>query len=124
LTYGDPAFVHQHVVDAFAAQEADDRTKPIALTFALVGLYLRVEQGRSGRQVQRVHMRLAQRKRQWPTFSLPRARGAITAADVLNAAPGRERDEAIDAWCRSVWNAFCENRALVVTLLNEYGISS
>lgn len=40
LAHRDPAFLHQHVVDAFAAQHADDSTKPITLVFALVGLYL------------------------------------------------------------------------------------
>ena len=41
LSHPDPSFIHQYVVDAFAAQTADENTKPIALTFALVGLYLR-----------------------------------------------------------------------------------
>jgi hypothetical protein len=117
LTHGDPAFIHQHVVDAFGAQQADKSTKPITLTFALVGLYLRVEKRRSGRQVQLVHMKLAQRKRQWPTWSLPRERGTMTAADVLLAAPGTERDRAIDAWCASVWKAFRAHREAVVKLL-------
>lgn len=43
LTRGDPGFIHQHVVDAFTAQHADETTEPITLTFALVGLYPRVE---------------------------------------------------------------------------------
>jgi hypothetical protein len=43
LAHGDPSFIHQHVVDAFAAQTADDRTKPIKLALALIGLYLHVE---------------------------------------------------------------------------------
>src|SRR6478736_2672756 len=60
LAHGDPSFIHQHVVDAFAAQNADEQTKPIKLTFALVGLYLYVEKGFSGKRVQRVHMALAQ----------------------------------------------------------------
>ncbi len=77
LTHGDPAFIHQHVVDAFAAQAADDSTKPIALTFALVGLYLHVDRGRTGRRVQLVHMQLAQRKRRWPTWSRPLNRVVI-----------------------------------------------
>jgi hypothetical protein len=59
----DPAFIHQHVVDAFAVQHADARTKPIAVTFAPVGLYLHIEKGYSGKLVQRVHMDLAKRKR-------------------------------------------------------------
>ena len=29
LAHGDPAFIHQHVVDAFAAQTADENIKPI-----------------------------------------------------------------------------------------------
>jgi hypothetical protein len=122
LTHGDPAFIHQHVVDAFAAQQADESTKPITVTFALVGLYLRVEKRRTGRQVQLVHMKLAQRKRKWPTWPLPRERGTMTAADVILAAPGPTRDEAIDAWCASAWQAFRSHRDAVVKLLEEYGI--
>jgi hypothetical protein len=52
LTHGDPAFIHQHVVDAFAAQQADGASKPIGVIFALVGLYLHVERQFSGRHVQ------------------------------------------------------------------------
>jgi Family of unknown function (DUF5946) len=122
LTHGDPAFIHQHVVDAFAAQHADDHTKAITLTFALVGLYLHVERAWSGRQVQLAHMKLAQRKRRWPAWSLPRERGTVTAADVMLASPGLERDKVIDVWCASVWNAFRRNRDAVVSLLAEYGI--
>ena len=36
LAHGDPAFIHQHVVDAWIVQSADDRTKPIGLAFALI----------------------------------------------------------------------------------------
>jgi Family of unknown function (DUF5946) len=121
LTHSDPAFIHQHVVDAFAAQSADDSTKPITLTFALVGLYLHVEKGRTGRRVQLVHMQLAQRKRPWPTWPLPLERGRMTAEDVMRSPPGVERDKAIDAWCASVWQAFSSHRDAVVELLAEYG---
>lgn len=75
LSLGDPEFIHQHVVDAFTAQCADEHTKPIAITFALVGLYLHVEKGLTGRQVQRAHMELARTKRTWPAFTLPTDRG-------------------------------------------------
>jgi len=122
LTRGDSTFIHQHVVDAFAAQHADETTKPIALTFALVGLYLHVERGLSGRQVQRAHMALAHRKRKWPAFSLPSERGVLTAADVIRAAEGPDRDKAIHAWCAAVWDVFRENQTIVVRLLDEYGI--
>jgi hypothetical protein len=58
LAHPDPAFIHQHAVDAFAAQSADEETRPITLVFALVGLYLLMEKGYSGREVQRAHMRM------------------------------------------------------------------
>jgi hypothetical protein len=119
LAHRDPSFLHQHVVDAFAAQQADELTKPIKLTFALVGLYLHVEREFSGKQVQRVHMALAQRKQPWPSFALPYDRGALTAADVLAVPAGTERDHAIHAWCASVWQAFRECRETVVALLRD-----
>jgi hypothetical protein len=122
LTHGGASFLHQHVVDAFTVQLADDRTKPIALTFGLVGLYLHIEKQFTGKQVQRAHMRLARRKRGWPVFPLPRERGAVTAIDVLAAPAGLARDNAIDVWCRSVWNAFRESHETVAALLRDDGI--
>ncbi len=123
LGHGGPEFIHQLVVDAWAAQHATATTKPIALTFALVGLYLHVEKGVSGRQVQRVHMTLAKRKREWPSFPLPSDRGSMTAREVMAAPPGPERDRAIDAWCESVWKSFRSSEPTVVELLQQYGIS-
>jgi hypothetical protein len=120
LTHGGAAFIHQHVVDAFTAQTADERTKPIALTFALVGLYLHVERQFSGREVQQAHQRLARRKQTWPSFVLPRDRGSVTAADVLARRAGMERDAAIHAWCVSVWGAFRESEREVEDLLSRY----
>src|SRR5437764_2828276 len=122
LMHGDLTFIHQHVVDAWAAQHADERTKPIGLTFALVGLYLHLEKGLSGREVQRAHMQMGRRKRQWPAFVLPKERGAITAVDVMAVSEGPERDQAIDDWSRSVWDAFSANRPAVAALLREFGI--
>lgn len=122
LAHGDAAFIHQHVVDAWASQHADEQTKPIALTFALIGLYLHVERGFSGRQVQRAHRTLARRKRSWPSFSLPQERGSITASRVMAAPAGPERDRAIDVWCASVWAAFGDSHRAVAELVEEHGI--
>ncbi len=120
--HGDLSFILQHVVDAYAAQQADEHTKPIQLAFSLIGLYLHVEEQFSGRQVQRTHQLLAQRKQTWPTFSLPRNRGSITAADVMAAPPGPERDHAIHQWCVSVWDAYRDNHQAVASLLRDRGI--
>ena len=88
LAHVDPAFIHQNVVDAFAAQTAGETTKPITIVFALIGLYLYVEKGYTGKQVQRAHMQLAKFRRQWFMPALPLDRGAIRIQDVLAAAPG------------------------------------
>ena len=124
LTLGDATFIHQHVVDAFAAQHATEATKPITVAFALIGLYLHVERGFTGRQVQRAHMMLARRSRTWPTFGLPDTRGALTAADVLTAPAGRERDRAISAWCAAVWSAYAEIAPDVAALARAHGLDA
>ncbi|HLJ38031.1 MAG TPA: DUF5946 family protein [Steroidobacteraceae bacterium] len=123
LELHDAAFVHQHVVDAFTAQNADAHTRPIALTFALVGLYLAVERQFSGRAVQRVHMELAKRRQVWPVLPLPAQRGHLTVADVLGAPPGAPRAAAIHDWCGCVWQSFQDCRQAVTQLLRERGIS-
>jgi hypothetical protein len=119
LTHPDPAFIHQYVVDAFAARHAHTDTRPITLAFALVGLYVHLELHRTGRQVQRIHTLLARRRRQWPTFELPEHRGDITVADVLAAPAGPERDAAIETWCAAVWDAYSASHAAVVELVNS-----
>ena len=123
LMRGDATFIHQHVVDAFAAQRATGQTKPIGVAFSLAGLYLHVEKGFSGRQVQQAHMRMARQKRTWPTFVLPRERGAVTVFDVMAVPAGAERDEFISTWCASVWGAFAANRRAVVEFLQPYGLA-
>jgi Family of unknown function (DUF5946) len=123
LAHGDRSFIHQHIVDAFAAQHASDASTPIAVVFALVGLYLHIEKGFTGRQVQRVHMQLARSRRQWPKMQPPEERGAITVADVLSAQPGPKRDAMIRRWCASVWEAWTGSRSRIVELLRtELGI--
>lgn len=117
LAHPDPSFIHQLVVDAFTAQHADENTKPIAVAFALIGLYLHIEKKYSGRQVQRAHMALAKRRKQWPAFQPPAERGTATVADVVTAAPGPERDAAIERWCASVWQAWSENQQQIRDLV-------
>jgi hypothetical protein len=117
LTHPDPAFIHQYAVDAFAAQHADARTRPITLTFALVGLYLHVERHINGKHVQRVHTLLARHRRSWPAFPLPADRGHLTIADVIAAPPGPARDAMIDRWSACVWQAYRASRDDVVALI-------
>lgn len=124
LAHGGPEFIHQHVVDAWAAQTADETTKPIAVTFALMGLYLHLERQFTGRQVQRAHMAVARRTRVYPPIALPDQRGEVTASDVLSAPPGPARDAAIEAWCASVWSAFEESRPAIIEWLGRNGVAA
>jgi len=77
LSHGDPSFIHQYIVDAYAAQYADEKSKPITVAFALVGIYLHIKKHYSGKEIQKAHMRLAKKKKQWPVFDLPAHRGNI-----------------------------------------------
>lgn len=90
-TMGRPGFILQHVVDAFGVQTATADTKPITIVFGLVGLYLHVEKQFSGKQVQKAHMELGRRKREWPNLQLPDDRGSMTATDVAVSENSRRR---------------------------------
>lgn len=120
LSLQDPSFIHQHIVDTYTAQNANDHTKPIAITFALVGLYLCVEKHFSGRQVQEMHTIMARHKTVWPEFPLPVNRGEITIHDVLLTSPGEDRNIMIQKWCVSVWDAYEKSHATVRELALQF----
>jgi hypothetical protein len=116
LAKGDAEFIHQYIVDAYAAQTADEYTKPITVAFALVGLYLHLEKNFTGREVQLAHMKMAKNRKDWPKFKLPKDRGEITVEDVLKTDLHRLRDEMIDRWCATVWAAYAASHAQVAKL--------
>lgn len=113
----DPTFIHQHAVDAFAAQNANVKTKTITITFALVGLYLMLEKNFTGKEVQNAHIKMAKRRKTWPKFKLPEKKGDITIEDVLNTPPGPMRDEAIFKWSASIWEAYYESHEKVAYIV-------
>jgi len=119
LSHPDPAFIHQHIVDAFGVQQAVPETKPIRVAFGLIGLYLYLEKGYTGKEVQHAHMLLGKRQITWPEFPLPKLRGEITVGDVLAAEPGKQRDTVIRAWCASVWKAYAASHAQVEELVQR-----
>lgn len=103
LGLGDPEFIHQHVVDAYAAQVAGREGKSIGLTFALVGLFLHCELGWTGRRVQLAHMTLARQKKIWPEFVRPSGTADQTWVDVVLHSEGDARKRAISSWACAVW---------------------
>jgi len=119
LSHGDPSFIHQHAVDAYAAQHADENSKPIKPVFALVGLCLYLEKNFTGRQVQQMHMRMGRYRKQWPRLTPPAHRGDITITQVMAEPPGKARDEMIRTWCASVWQSWKESRQQILDLLKR-----
>ncbi len=117
ISHPSPSFVHQHIVDAYTAQYADENTKTIGISFALIGLYLYIEKNYNGKEVQKAHMQLAKKRKNWPSSDLPKQRGTMTVSDVLAAPAGRERDEAIGKWCASVWEAYRENHKKIIDIV-------
>ncbi|WP_344981025.1 DUF5946 family protein [Compostibacter hankyongensis] len=116
LSHPDPAFIHQHAVDAYIAQTAGTGTKPISIVFALAGLYLLIEKNYTGRQIQQAHQRMAAHKKHWPFISLPAKRGGITVTEVVAVPAGPQRDEMIHAWCAAVWEAYGAGREAIVAV--------
>lgn len=115
----DPSFIHQYAVDAYAAQTADENTKPITITFALIGLYLHVEKNFTGKEVQNAHIKLGKYRKKWPHFDLPEFRGKIRVGDVISVPEGSRRDNCIVEWSRSVWDAYRNSHLIVENLVKE-----
>jgi hypothetical protein len=115
----DKDFIHQLLVDTYAAQHSDPRQPPIGLAFALIGLHLACDMGYTGRQVQHMHTLLARRSKTWPTFARPTHLDALTVLDVLHAQPGEQRDAMLRRWAQSVWDVWSQEHARVKSLLEQ-----
>jgi hypothetical protein len=118
LSLLDADFIHQIAVDTYTAQHAGAVVKPIALTFALVGLYLAFEHNYTGKQVQKAHMLLAATPKQWPTFRLPEAKASLTVLDVLNT-PEHERNGMLREWGKAVWRIWESEQKKVAEFVHE-----
>jgi Family of unknown function (DUF5946) len=120
LAHGDPRFIHQHLVDAYGAQHVRQSKSTIGAAFTLAGLYLAVERGFTGRQVQKLHMVMASKSKAWPRFDPPADLGPLTVADVLSVEAGPDRDEKLMQWCASVWGAWSAEQARVREMVDRY----
>lgn len=119
LSLGDPGFIHQHAVDAYEAQHGGPEVKPISTVFGLIGLYLAIEKGYTGKQVQNAHIALANRNKTWPLLLPPVYVWPMTVADVLASAEA-DRKEKIMKWAEIVWDGWRHNHALVRELAARY----
>jgi hypothetical protein len=120
LAHGAAAFIHQHVVDAYAAQHLRESPSTIGAAFALAGLYLAIERRFTGRQVQSMHVLMARTSKQWPRFDPPNDVGQLTVGDVVAVEAGPPRDEAIMRWCASVWTAWSNEHERVRAMVGRF----
>jgi len=120
LAHGDPRFIHQHLVDAYGTQHVRQSKSTIGAAFALAGLYLAVERGFTGRQVQKIHILMAAKSKQWPRFDPPEQVGPLTVADALAVEPGPDRDEKLMEWSASAWDAWSAQHDRVKEMVGGY----
>ncbi|SRR5258708_1811466 len=115
----DPSFIHQHIVDAYAASHIHENSKNITVAFALVGLYLYLKKNFTGREVQLAHIRMAKNKKSWPKFKTPQNMGSITVHDVLATEKNQNMEQMIKEWCKSVWNAWKDSHEEIALLVSK-----
>jgi hypothetical protein len=131
LTRLDPGFIHQHVVDAYGAQHAGFQGRVrerisqsnIGIAFSLLGLYLTVEKGYTGREVQRAHMALGRWRKQYPHPEHIPERAALTVLDVIKEQPGAARDEKLKRWAEAVWESWKPAHVWTRALWSEFEAS-
>jgi hypothetical protein len=120
LAHGDRDFIHQHLVDVYGAQHVRVSKSTIGAAFALAGLYLALEKGFTGRRVQKMHMLMASKSKDWPRFIPPANTGPLTVASVLKVAAGPERDQELMRWCASVWSAWSVEQERVRQMMEPF----
>ncbi|MEP7167260.1 MAG: DUF5946 family protein [Candidatus Woesebacteria bacterium] len=119
LSLHDDFFIHQVVVDAYAASHNESFHKPIRTAFALMGQYLLLERNYSGKEVQQAHMKLAKQTKDWPRFVTPSGRILFSVADVL-LVPDEQKAEKIMEWAQSVWQFWKPEHENIQKLVQTY----
>lgn len=119
LSHKGKDFIHQHLVDAYTIQTANENTKPIAIIYALAGIYLHVEKNYTGKEVQLAHMEMSKKSKQFPKITLPENRGAINISDIIKIDKPEEKDQAIHKWCTSIWESFSSHHKEIIELIES-----
>ena len=120
MSLHDTEFIHQTAIDSYQAQHAGGINKNISVAFGLIGLYLALERGYSGREVQKAHMVLANRFKDWPKFEPPTREWQMTVQDILQAKSDSEYREKIRLWAKSVWEKWQSDRDRIIELVEKY----
>lgn len=116
----DEEFIHQMAIDTYEAQHGGGDTKNIAVVFGLVGLYLSLEKNYSGRQVQKAHMILGEKNKEWPKLEPPTFNWEYTVKDVLDSSLEKGLKEEIRKWAEVTWRGWGEQQKTIEDICNFY----
>jgi len=114
----DEEFIQQMSIDTYEAQHAGGTTKNIAGAFGLIGLYLSLEKGFSGKEVQRAHMDLANRSKEWPRFGPSPSKWKMTVKNVVDAGPKKSK-KMIHLWAKATWKEWEFEKERIIGLMNK-----
>ena len=105
--------MHQYAVDAYEAQHAGGKTRNITVVFGLIGLYLALEKGYTGKEVQRAHMQIARVRKDWPRLEPPDRPACLTVMEVINVPDGPDIDAMIRQWMAAVWESWSDRQGWI-----------
>lgn len=116
----DRDFIHQLAIDTYEAQHGGGKTKNISTAFGLIGLYLALEKKYNGREVQKAHIVLANRTKDWPRFDPPTHNFEITIKDVLEPKNEKKLNGLIRLWADSTWKSWTTERDNIIRLVDKF----
>ncbi|TAH48627.1 MAG: hypothetical protein EYC68_20175 [Chloroflexota bacterium] len=104
------------VIDAYAVQHhgKTERRAIQSVNAHLVALYLQLEKGYKGEQVNVALQRVLKFADEFVWLEPPTPNGTLTIADVLRAETSEEQANAIENYARDIWRAWKVHRAAVV----------
>jgi hypothetical protein len=106
--------VHRLTVDAYAAQHPgiEFRQSIQSVAIHLIGLYLWLECGKSAREIT-ARLRVAVKRGGFTWLTPPKQPGVITVQEVVLATNRDDHISKVEAWARSVWQAWQDHAATV-----------
>ena len=114
--FGDPGLmdVHRLSVDAWAVQHPGDGSRRAIQSVGvhLARLWVQLDKGLSGQAANAAMLRFAARKAELPEMP-PRARYAVTVADVAGAEEPAAHRAAVRRWAEAVWADWADQHEFV-----------
>lgn len=109
------------VNDAYCVQHhgVSERRAIQSVNVHLVALYLQLEKGFHGNQVNAPMQRVLRYADQFTWLEPPTPNGTLTIADILQAQTLQAQADAIESYARDIWHAWQIHRAIVVKWANQ-----